>query len=431
MAEKPEDLETTTEKITKAKELYGRGCRNYYVKSYSEAADDLSEASKLMAEAYGVDGDELGEVYLLYAKSLIAVGQEENKLIEVPEEEDEMEEDDGGDDAEAESNEAEAKETESGSTKGENGTKTNGLSAEATIADEEPQPGPSGSQEDAENDDENVDANDEEDGGNLEVAWEVLQNAAVIFEKQGERGLVNLIDVYIEMAEISLENGNFEAAIKDFNRAMDIYEKDIPEMQSKRVIAEVQYKIGLCQTLLKMYDEAATSFRHAADIISDVMEDEKRKEPQTDEVKETIKDLEETHQEILNKIIEIGDTKKEEIEAVKKELTKMFGVAPGSGDTNNVSVDGAGCSSSSASVVTVKSPEIKTSKPSDISHLIKRKKPDTVSDGIEGSPAKKVATECSPANKIAMDTSPDTTGVSSSVEKIADEVATVKVAVDN
>lgn len=98
MAEKPEDQFTSEDKIAKGKELYGRGCRNYYVKSYSEAADDLSEACKFYAEAYGVDGDELGDVYLLYAKALVAVGQEENKLIEVPENEDEdepAEEDDG------------------------------------------------------------------------------------------------------------------------------------------------------------------------------------------------------------------------------------------------------------------------------------------------------------------------------------------------
>lgn len=92
MAEKPEDQFSSDEKIAKAKELYARGCRNYYVKSYSDAADDLSEASKLMGEEYGVDGDELGDVYLLYAKSLIAVGQDENKLIDVPEEDEESDE---------------------------------------------------------------------------------------------------------------------------------------------------------------------------------------------------------------------------------------------------------------------------------------------------------------------------------------------------
>lgn len=92
MAEKPEDQFSSEEKIAKAKELYGRGCRNYYVKSFSEAADDLSEASKLFAEEYGVDGDELGDVYLLYAKALIAIGQEENKLIDVPEEDEDVDE---------------------------------------------------------------------------------------------------------------------------------------------------------------------------------------------------------------------------------------------------------------------------------------------------------------------------------------------------
>lgn len=103
MAEKPDDQVTAEEKVTKAKEMYARGLRNYYVKSYSEAADDLSEASKLYGEVYGISADELGEVYLLYAKALIAIGQEENKLIDVPEddeEEDEPAEEDDGDEEE-------------------------------------------------------------------------------------------------------------------------------------------------------------------------------------------------------------------------------------------------------------------------------------------------------------------------------------------
>lgn len=94
MAEKPEDQFSSEEKVAKAKELYARGCRNYYVKSYSEAADDLGEAAKLYGEEYGVDGEELGEVYLLYAKALVAIGQDENKLIEVPEEEEEEDDED-------------------------------------------------------------------------------------------------------------------------------------------------------------------------------------------------------------------------------------------------------------------------------------------------------------------------------------------------
>jgi nuclear autoantigenic sperm protein len=95
MAEKPEDQFNSDEKIARAKELYAIGCRNFYVKSFSEAADDLSEACKLFGEEYGVDGDELGEVYLMYAKALIAIGQEENKLIDVPEEEEDEDNEEG------------------------------------------------------------------------------------------------------------------------------------------------------------------------------------------------------------------------------------------------------------------------------------------------------------------------------------------------
>lgn len=99
MAEKPEDQYSSEEKIVKAKELYARGCRNFYVGSFSEAADDLSEASKLYAEELGVDGDDLGDVYLMYAKSLVAIGQEENKIVDVPDDEDD---DDQEDEEEAE-----------------------------------------------------------------------------------------------------------------------------------------------------------------------------------------------------------------------------------------------------------------------------------------------------------------------------------------
>lgn len=49
------------------------------------------QACTLYSEVYGPTADELGEVYLLYGKSLISLGQEENKLIDVPEEEEDDE----------------------------------------------------------------------------------------------------------------------------------------------------------------------------------------------------------------------------------------------------------------------------------------------------------------------------------------------------
>jgi len=92
MAENPDP--SSEEKLAIAKTLYARGQRNYYVKSYIEAADDLSEACKIFGEEYGVDDEKMGDVFLLYAKALIAVGQDENKLIDVPEDEDDDDEED-------------------------------------------------------------------------------------------------------------------------------------------------------------------------------------------------------------------------------------------------------------------------------------------------------------------------------------------------
>lgn len=414
MAEKPEDQYTSEERIAKAKELYGRGCRNYYVKSFSEAADDLSEASKLFGEEYGVDGDELGDVYLLYAKALIAIGQEENKLVEIREQDRDFDD---------EIDEGVVDEPTSGklflpcldtrltifhSLTGEeskdpgiNGGQNGEVGQTNGHAEEEPQAGPSSANDnESSSNDVPVDKEPaaEEDDGDFETAWEVLLNASAIFERQGTAAMSKLMECYIEMGGISLENGNFEVAINDFSRASDIFlDLDVTD-QNQRIAAEIQYKIGLCQSMIKHYEESGKSFQRACALLDIVIDKEKSREDQSEEVKAVIKDLQETQQEILNKIIENSETKAEELEFVKRELARMYG---GGSGAQNGSSDGAGPSSSSSSAAAaaaVKSPE----KPAtDISHLIKRKKPDNESS-IEESPAKKKAVETSPGEKIAI-----------------------------
>lgn len=57
--------EDRAEKILKAKELFSQGSRNFLVKSYDEAADDLSQVCQLYEEVYGELADELGQPFLL------------------------------------------------------------------------------------------------------------------------------------------------------------------------------------------------------------------------------------------------------------------------------------------------------------------------------------------------------------------------------
>lgn len=263
-----------------------------------------------------------------------------------------------------ENGEAEKKE-EKGEASGSSGAKEQNGHKEV----DPDQPGPSGLNGKAVEDTDQEDAED----GNLQVAWEVLEIAAEIFSRQGESSEKNLLEAYSELAGISVENGNFDLAIKDFNKALNVY--DNIESPDKRLGAEIHYKNGLCQSMVKLYDESVKSFQKAHDLLNEELEKAKAKEEQTEDIKETIKDLEELKQEIQNKILEVGDVKTSEMEQVKKELAKLLNTTPEKKD------DGAGSSK-----------DADKPKPTDISHLIKRKKPDTAGTAdIEGSPAKKVA----------------------------------------
>jgi len=62
MAKKEKDRE---EKILKGKELFSQGSRNFLVKSYDEAADELSQVCQIYEDIYGELADELGQPLLL------------------------------------------------------------------------------------------------------------------------------------------------------------------------------------------------------------------------------------------------------------------------------------------------------------------------------------------------------------------------------
>lgn len=428
MAEKSESLVTKDEKASEAKELFARGSRNFCMKQYSDAADDLSACCAIYSELHGPTAEECGVPYLLYAKSLIALGKDENNPIVAGEDEEGDDEEDeegeeGEDEVEKEDSEVcqekDNKDANSESKKETEGDKSldAGAEAEAKVKDSEnkdetpekneekvtengkskeaesstelskaevdPQPGPSTSNG-TEQQEEVEEGEDEKGGGNLEVAWEILELAVKIFETQGEKSLDNLSECYSELAGISLENSHFTVAINDYRKALAVYDK-IGKSDS-RVVAEIWYKVGLCHLMLNEFEDSIKAFHDACSELDKVIAQEKSKE-QNDDIKATIKDLEETKQEILDKIAEVEETKKTSIEEVKRELSKIIV----KGDTSN-GFDGAGPSTASATNGT-SSTSKSTEKPKDISHLIKRKKPDTTTTEVEGSPAKKTAVE--------------------------------------
>lgn len=50
----------------------------------------------------------------------------------------------------------------------------------------------------------------------MQLAWEILELAAKIFEHQGEGGLANLAEVQTELANIQFEDNILEASRADY-----------------------------------------------------------------------------------------------------------------------------------------------------------------------------------------------------------------------
>lgn len=366
MADKPVDQVSKDEKVAQAKELLAVANRNYYVKAYSDAVDDFSTACSIYSDVYGPTADELAVPYLMYAKCLVALGQDENKVMDVPEEGEDNDDDGEAEDAADDDDGPEADNNGAGTSSSEKEVEEQAPSAaaSASIVDDA-QPGSSTGITESAVDDEEVKEEDDDDVANLQVAWEVLELAVSIFTRQPNQAK-NLADCFMELAGISFENSNFEAAIKDFTKALAILQ-DLTEPDN-REFAEVHYKVGLAYIMLEQFEEAKVSLQKACEHLDEVIRIEKSRE-QTDDIINSIKDLEEMKQEILNKVAEVNDYEQQSMDEVKREISKLVGNSETFGASEaESSLSGAGGSSSSTAT------EAKEVKPAvDISHLIKRK----------------------------------------------------------
>lgn len=229
MAEIAEDLLTAEQKEERAKEYFNRGSRNYLVKDYSEAAEDLSRACECYAEIYGNESEEIALPFLYYAKTLIALAQRgENKVLAIEETE---EGDDEQSSAAAAANESSDSDNEENDDSDEDEKEENesanvengGTESSPAATTSEPQPGTSSGKTNGSNlNDKNGQAveggDDEDDITNLQCAWESLEMAVKIFERMGDCALANLADAYFELGEISLENGHCAEAIEDYGK---------------------------------------------------------------------------------------------------------------------------------------------------------------------------------------------------------------------
>lgn len=354
---------------TNPKELFGQGVRAYVLQDYSAAVSALGKASELLVVEHGDDLHEsLGEVYLYYGKSLLGVSREESEPLgdAVPRNEESSEEDN-------------AEETEENETANEENNETaNEEDKEPVVDEKEDDKEPAvdqkeedkplnGTGEGSSNGATKENEETEDEPTDLQLAWEVLELAKKIFQKQGDAAKKNLAETLTVLGEVSLESENFDSAVNDINEGLQI-QKELFEKDS-RTVAETYYKLGIAYSTTTQIDSAINSFNNSLEYLNNRISTLEKLEDKNKEVEDEIKEIKNLIPEIEEKV---ADMKTYKDEAMKNIFTALKDAPKSESSTS---------SSSSSKPVT------------DISHLVKRKRKadETEKDPtVEEQPAKKI-----------------------------------------
>jgi len=173
---------------------------------------------------------------------------------------------------------------------------------------------------------------EEEEPSNLQLAWEMLELAKVVYTKQLEtaeevdksRLLERLCSTMLALGEVSIENENYKQAVEDIQECL---KKEETMPKDARIIAETHYQLGVAQGFHAQHDEAVESLKSAIKIIQERITNMEKVE--TEEAKKEVTELKALVPEIEEKIKDTQDMKKE-AETKKEEGAASSGDAFGS-----------------------------------------------------------------------------------------------------
>nr|XP_015237352.1 PREDICTED: nuclear autoantigenic sperm protein-like isoform X1 [Cyprinodon variegatus] len=222
--------------MEEAKKLIGTGKKHLVMSDVVSAVNVFQEACSMLAAKYGDTADECGEAFYLCGKSLLELARLENgvlgKALEgVPEESEEEE---------------------------EQPSNPNIESADNLDDDDD--------DDDEDEDKENNIQEEEEDVGNLQLAWEMLEVAKVIY-KRGESKDDQLMaaQVYLNLGEVSAETDNYPQALEDFQECLTLQLKHLPP--HSRLLAETHYHIATTLCYMEQYNQAIQHYNSSIKVI--------------------------------------------------------------------------------------------------------------------------------------------------------------------
>ncbi|XP_033959598.1 histone-binding protein N1/N2-like [Pseudochaenichthys georgianus] len=219
---------------------------------------------------------------------------------------------------------------------------------------------------------------DDEVVGNLQLSWEMLEVAKVIYKrKESKEDQLMAAQTYLKLGEVSSESGNYTQAMEDFQECLKLQVKHLDP--DSRLLAETHYQLGLTYALNLQYRQAIEELNSSSSVIKSRLDKlkqllEKAEGPEA--LPEERKEMEEL-KALLPEIQEKVEDATEGLKITRAAAEGARGVLDG-GSTSSAfpgSTALPGDSSSSSKIkVTSTNGHASKSPASDISHLVRKKR---------------------------------------------------------
>uniref|UniRef100_A0A8C3LSQ9 Nuclear autoantigenic sperm protein n=1 Tax=Chrysolophus pictus TaxID=9089 RepID=A0A8C3LSQ9_CHRPC len=209
---------------------------------------------------------------------------------------------------------------------------------------------------------------EEEEIGNLELAWDMLELAKVIYKRQETKeAQLHAAQAHLKLGEVSIESENYVQAIEEFQACLALQQKYLEAHD--RLLAESHYQLALAYHYNSQFDEAVLQFGKSVEVIDKRMamltERIKKAESGSPEDEKEIEELKGLLPEIKEKIEDSKESQKSArvaelaLKATLVGTTSGFAQSEGSGSVSTIPVRKAADGASQC--VT------------DISHLVRKK----------------------------------------------------------
>lgn len=421
---------TTDEKVHAASAAFNhfsQGKRHLLVGDFKSAVAAFKEATESLVELYGEQAPECGDAYYHYGHALLELARKEAGVLGPDL--------DGGSSQEGSTGEDEDEEEESEESQEE---EESGKKEEGEEGEEEEQDGEGKEKEKKEGnaeEGEGENTEEEEEVTTLQCAWEWLDVARVIFDKQGETPEVvkKRAQIRLSLGEVCMESEDYEGAINEFKQCLEMQESVLEK--DDRSLAETHYQLGLVYSLSDNFDSAVSHFTAAVDVIQLKIKNlearvteknswsKERRDKDLAESKDVfyteegeIEDLQQLLPDIQLKIVDMKEMKAASAEKLQQAAKAMLlgkGEGPGSSgavfsQAREEEASGSGASSSKSSDVKPLMCQVRRKrKPEEDESADDQKKPrlenGVKSDGSEKQDEDKSVTEkCSMAKPIAV-----------------------------